>query len=204
MSSPNTNYIANKNIRRRSTYQFIKECNELSISPSSSRPPLSPDFIASVYHQLHTIDNAHEHGSIHNEKRCPVYQQPSTSKVLRNLDGSDSDFGVVDSSTSLMNKNGGAQLSPLVSNAPETVDHHVCPDPQSEPTQDRSKSDDPRKMASSCSQRINNDHICTIEHGGFNEPDNNGFEACDESLIDDNKVIQLFDVSLFHIHFHHT
>ena len=204
MSSPNTNFIANKNIRRRSTYQFIKECNELSISSSSSRQPLSPDFFASVYHQLHTIDNSHECGSFPIDKRRPVSQQPSTSKAMSSSDGSDSDIGVVDSSMLLMNKKGGAKLSPFESNASETVDHPDCHDSQFELTQHRSKSDVQRNKILLCPRRNHKDHICAIQPGGLEESGDVGFDACDQPIVEANSVIQLSDVSLIHLHYHHT
>ena len=204
MSSPNTNFIANKNIRRRSTYQFIKECNDLSISSSSSGQSFSPDFFASVYHQLHTIDNAHELGSLSTNNRCPVSQQPSTSKVTSSLDGSNSDVAAVDSSMSLTNKIGGAKLSPFESNASETVDHPDCHDSQFELTQHRSKSDVQRNKILLCPRRNHKDHICAIQPGGLEESEDVGFDACDQPIIEANSVIQLSDVSLIHLHYHHT
>jgi hypothetical protein len=204
MSSPNTNFIANKNIRRRSTFQFIKECNDLSISSSSCGQSFSPDFFASVYHQLHTIDNAHERGSLPTNKRCPVSQQPSTSKVTSSLDGSNSDVAAVDLSTSLTNKIGGAKLSPFESTASETVDHPDCHDSQSELRQHRSKSDDQRNKILSCSLRNHKDHICAIQNGGLEESEDIGFDASNIPIVEGNSVIHLSDVSLIHFYYHHT
>ena len=120
------------------------------------------------------------------------------------MDGSNSDVAAVDSSMSLTNKIGGAKLSPFESNASETVDHHDCYDPQSEPTLHRSKSDDHRNKILLCSQRIHNDHICSIQPGGLEESDDIGFDVCDRPIVERNAVINLSEVSLIHLHYHHT
>ena len=170
MSSPNTNFIANKNIRRRSTFQFIKECNELSISSSSSRPPLSPDFFASVYHQLHSIDNLHESGSTPVVESPTVPQQSSTSKVTSMLESSVSDIGAVNSSRLPMINFGGTLLSPIESNSSKTVDCQDGCGPPSKSAQQSKKSLDlcSRLLSgSSCTQSA--DHICEIQPGGIEE-----------------------------------
>ena len=62
MSSPNINYIVKEKTRRRSTFQFIKECNELAKSAPAQTDRVSPEYFASVYHQLHSIENLYEFG----------------------------------------------------------------------------------------------------------------------------------------------
>ena len=61
MSSPNTNYMAKKTCRsrrRRSTSQYIRECARLFDTKESH--PIPPNYFASVYHRLNSLNNRNE------------------------------------------------------------------------------------------------------------------------------------------------
>ena len=213
MSSPNINFMANEKIRRRSTFQFIKECNELSKSTSSSHPDgVSPNFVASVYHHLHAIDNLKEFGPHSKDQSIPIVST-RLSSISKNV--SDLCSSPITSARSKVsscppssavrvnlgkNSFGSCQQScndTICSGHNSAMEHLKSPAGTKLPHNESNATSGPglaksightllsdRKTGSnpSCTASAKGDHVCAIENGGMED---------DASCSDDNSI--LFD-----------